>query len=72
MHLEVGEPDFDTPAHVKEAGKAAIDANFTHYAPNPGIMDLRETIADYATRLPRSENALRSQQRRRGARRKAD
>jgi aspartate aminotransferase len=51
VHLEVGEPDFDTPAHVKEAGKAAIDANFTHYAPNPGIMDLRETIAAYATRF---------------------
>jgi aspartate aminotransferase len=39
VHLEVGEPDFDTPAHIKAAGKAAIDANFTHYAPNPGIMD---------------------------------
>jgi aspartate aminotransferase len=51
VHLEVGEPDFDTPAHVKAAGKAAIDANFTHYAPNPGIMYLRETIADYATRF---------------------
>ncbi len=51
VHLEVGEPDFDTPAHVKEAGKAAIEANFTHYAPNPGIMDLRETIATYATRF---------------------
>lgn len=51
VHLEVGEPDFDTPAHVKAAGKAAIDANFTHYAPNPGIMDLREAVAVYATRF---------------------
>jgi aspartate/methionine/tyrosine aminotransferase len=51
VHLEVGEPDFDTPAHVKAAGKAAIDANFTHYAPNPGIMDLREAVAEYATRF---------------------
>jgi aspartate aminotransferase len=51
VHMEVGEPDFDTPKHVKEAGKAAIDQNFTHYAPNPGIMDLRETIAEYATRF---------------------
>jgi aspartate/methionine/tyrosine aminotransferase len=49
VHMEVGEPDFDTPAHVKAAGKAAIDANFTHYAPNPGIMELREVIASYAT-----------------------
>jgi aspartate/methionine/tyrosine aminotransferase len=51
VHLEVGEPDFDTPAHIKAAGKAAIDANFTHYAPNPGIAELREAIASYATRF---------------------
>jgi aspartate aminotransferase len=49
VHLEIGEPDFDTPAHIKEAGKAAIDANDTHYAPNAGIMELREAIAEYAT-----------------------
>jgi aspartate aminotransferase len=51
VHMEVGEPDFDTPAHIKEAGKAAIDANFTHYAPNAGIMEFREVIAAYATRF---------------------
>jgi aspartate aminotransferase len=51
IHFEIGEPDFDTPAHIKEAGKAAIDANFTHYAPNPGIMEFRVLIADYATRF---------------------
>jgi aspartate/methionine/tyrosine aminotransferase len=51
VHMEVGEPDFDTPAHIKEAGKAAIDANFTHYAPNAGIMEFREVIAEYATRF---------------------
>jgi aspartate aminotransferase len=51
VHMEVGEPDFDTPAHIKEAGKAAIDANFTHYAPNAGIMEVREVIAAYATRF---------------------
>jgi aspartate aminotransferase len=51
VHLEVGEPDFDTPGHIKEAGKAAIDANFTHYAPNPGIMEFRRVIADYASRF---------------------
>ena len=61
VHLEVGEPDFDTPAHVKAAGKAAIDANFTHYAPNPGIMDLRETIADYATRFRNLKTPYESQ-----------
>jgi aspartate aminotransferase len=51
IHFEIGEPDFDTPAHIKEAGKAAIDANFTHYAPNPGIMEFRVLIAEYATRF---------------------
>jgi aspartate/methionine/tyrosine aminotransferase len=51
VHMEVGEPDFDTPAHIKEAGKAAIDANATHYAPNAGIMEFRAVIADYATRF---------------------
>jgi aspartate/methionine/tyrosine aminotransferase len=51
IHFEIGEPDFDTPAHIKTAGKAAIDANFTHYAPNPGLMEFREQIAEYATRF---------------------
>jgi aspartate/methionine/tyrosine aminotransferase len=51
VHMEVGEPDFDTPDHIKAAGKAAIDANFTHYAPNAGIMEFREVIASYATRF---------------------
>ena len=53
VHMEVGEPDFDTPAHIKAAGKAAIDANFTHYAPNAGLMEFREVIADYAARFRR-------------------
>jgi aspartate aminotransferase len=51
IHFEIGEPDFDTPAHIKAAGKAAIDANLTHYAPNPGLMEFREQIAAYATRF---------------------
>jgi aspartate/methionine/tyrosine aminotransferase len=51
VHLEIGEPDFNTPAHIKEAGKAAIDANFTHYAPNAGLMEFRRVIAEYATRF---------------------
>lgn len=49
VHLEIGEPDFDTPAHIKDAGKAAIDANLTHYAPNAGLVELRDTIASYAS-----------------------
>lgn len=51
VHLEVGEPDFETPEHVRAAGKAAIDAGYTHYAPNAGIAELRDAIAEYATRF---------------------
>ena len=41
-----GEPDFSTPEPVKDAGHAALDANFTRYTPVPGIADLRRAIAD--------------------------
>ena len=44
IHLEIGEPDFDTPAHIKEAAKAALDDNFTKYTRNIGIVELREAI----------------------------
>jgi aspartate aminotransferase len=49
IHLEIGEPDFDTPANVREAAKRALDGGFTHYAPFPGIPALRQAIADDAT-----------------------
>jgi len=42
----VGEPDFDTPEHIKEAGIAAIRAGFTKYTPSNGIVDLKEAIAE--------------------------
>ncbi len=45
VHLEIGEPDFDTPANIREAAKSAIDAGRTHYPPFPGIPELREAIA---------------------------
>ncbi|MEO6206799.1 MAG: pyridoxal phosphate-dependent aminotransferase [Candidatus Limnocylindrales bacterium] len=45
IHLQIGEPDFDTPAHVREAAKQALDDGATHYAPFPGIPALREAIA---------------------------
>jgi aspartate/methionine/tyrosine aminotransferase len=51
VHMEIGEPDFDTPAHIKAAGIAGIQANLTHYAPSAGVADLRESVADYAARL---------------------
>jgi len=50
VHLEIGEPDFDTPEHVKRAGIAAIENNQTHYAPVPGIPELRDEIARHAAR----------------------
>ncbi len=49
VHLEIGEPDFDTPVHIKEAAKKALDDGFTHYGPSPGEMVVRETIAKHQT-----------------------
>ena len=49
IHLQIGEPDFDTPANVREAAKRALDEGATHYAPFPGIPQLREAIAEDAT-----------------------
>lgn len=44
INLSVGEPDFYTPDHIKEAAKKAIDDNFSFYSPVPGYMDLRKAI----------------------------
>ncbi len=49
VHLEIGEPDFDTPAHITEAACEALRAGATHYTPAPGIPALREAIANDAT-----------------------
>jgi aspartate aminotransferase len=48
IHLEIGEPDFETPAHVKRAGIAAIERNETHYAPSVGLASLRDAVAAHA------------------------
>jgi aspartate aminotransferase len=45
IHLEIGEPDFDTPAHIREAAKRALDGGATHYGPAAGLPELREAIA---------------------------
>ena len=42
--LSLGEPDFDTPQHIKDAAKKAIDDNFSHYTPVAGFMDLRQAV----------------------------
>jgi aspartate/methionine/tyrosine aminotransferase len=47
VHLEIGEPDFDTPAHIREAAKRALDAGATHYGPSAGLPELREAIAQH-------------------------
>ena len=49
VHLEIGEPDFDTPANVRAAAKRALDEGATHYAPFAGVPALREAIAEDAT-----------------------
>jgi aspartate/methionine/tyrosine aminotransferase len=50
VHLEIGEPDFDTPKNVKEAAIKALNAGYTHYGPSAGIPELRETIAGYISK----------------------
>jgi aspartate/methionine/tyrosine aminotransferase len=50
IHLEIGEPDFDTPANVVEAGVNALHEGWTHYGPAAGLADLRQTIAEYVSR----------------------
>jgi aspartate aminotransferase len=49
IHLEIGEPDFDTPPNVREAAKRALDDGWTHYGPPLGLPALREAIAADAT-----------------------
>jgi aspartate aminotransferase len=50
IHLEIGEPDFETPPNVVEAGKQALDQGWTHYGPTQGYPDLRNTIADHISK----------------------
>lgn len=46
INLSIGEPDFDTPDHIKEAAKKAIDDNFTHYSPVPGYESVKKAVVD--------------------------
>ncbi len=46
IHLEIGEPDFDTPANVIAAGVEALQSGYTHYGPAAGLPELRQAIAD--------------------------
>src|SRR5437764_5238549 len=49
VHLEIGEPDFDTPANVIDAGVEALHSGWTHYGPAAGLPELRKTIAEYVS-----------------------
>ncbi|SRR5579883_2494948 len=53
IHLEIGEPDFPTPAHIVEAGKRALDEGWTKYGPTQGLPELREAIAQEVSRTRR-------------------
>ena len=50
VHLEIGEPDFDTPKHIVEAAVDALRGGWTHYGPSAGLPELREAIADHVSR----------------------
>src|SRR5207247_10539849 len=49
VHLEIGEPDFDTPGNIIDAAIDALHNGFTHYGPSAGLPDLKETIAQYVS-----------------------
>jgi aspartate aminotransferase len=49
VHLEIGEPDFETAPHISEAAKKAIDDGFTHYGPSAGLLPARESVARYVS-----------------------
>lgn len=49
IHLEIGEPDFPTPAHIVAAAKQALDDGYTHYGPTQGMLELRESVARHVS-----------------------
>jgi len=53
IHLEIGEPDFDTPSNIIDAGCDALRRGFTHYGPSAGMMELREVIAQHVSETRR-------------------
>jgi len=50
VHLEIGEPDFETPVHITEAAIRALHDGYTHYTPAPGLPEARFAVADYVSR----------------------
>src|SRR6266487_1752745 len=58
IHLEIGEPDFDTPSHIVEAAAEALRQGFTHYVAAPGLPELREAAGEYFGRTGRPRYPL--------------
>jgi aspartate aminotransferase len=58
VHLEIGEPDFDTPTHIVEAAAEALRQGFTHYVAAPGLPELREAVGEYFARTGRPSYPL--------------
>ncbi|HUW48427.1 MAG TPA: aminotransferase class I/II-fold pyridoxal phosphate-dependent enzyme, partial [Patescibacteria group bacterium] len=50
VHLEIGEPDFDTPKNIKDAAAKALTAGYTHYTPSAGMLELRQAVAEYVSK----------------------
>jgi aspartate aminotransferase len=55
IHLEIGEPDFATPAHIVEAAEEGLRRGHTHYVPAPGLPELRQAVVDFLSRTGRME-----------------
>ncbi len=53
IHLEIGEPDFDTPSHIIAAAQQALEEGYTHYGPGAGLPELRQAVAVYLKRWRR-------------------
>src|SRR3984893_17111872 len=50
VHLEIGEPDFDTPSHIISAAQHALETGYTHYGPGAGLPELRQAVSGYLER----------------------
>ena len=50
VHLEIGEPDFDTPINIRDAAKRALDQGYTHYGPAAGLPEARKAVAEYVAK----------------------
>src|SRR5574341_1959027 len=50
VHLEIGEPDFTTPEHIKQAAVKALADGYTHYTPSAGLYEAREAVAEFVAK----------------------